>query len=72
MKKTRLPRWLKISCLVVVGLMVGILALLIGLGWYVKQQMLDSGGVLFTGHSESLTGIGHKFKYVQPTIYAKP
>jgi len=46
MKKTRIPRWLKISCLVVVGLMVGILALLIGLGWYVKHQMLDSGGVL--------------------------
>ncbi len=35
-------------------------------------QLLDSGGVLFTGHSESLTGIEHKFKYVQPTIYMKP
>ncbi len=35
-------------------------------------DMLDSGGVLFTGHSESLTGINHKFKYVQPTIYMKP
>lgn len=35
-------------------------------------DLLDSGGVLFTGHSESLTGINHKFKYVQPTIYAKP
>jgi chemotaxis protein methyltransferase CheR len=35
-------------------------------------DMLDSGGVLFTGHSESLTGIDHKFKYVQPTIYMKP
>jgi chemotaxis protein methyltransferase CheR len=33
---------------------------------------LDSGGVLFTGHSESLTGIKHKFKYIQPTIYMKP
>jgi chemotaxis protein methyltransferase CheR len=32
---------------------------------------LDAGGVLFTGHSESLTGIKHKFKYVQPTIYMK-
>jgi chemotaxis protein methyltransferase CheR len=32
---------------------------------------LDGGGVLFTGHSESLTGIKHKFKYVQPTIYMK-
>ncbi len=35
-------------------------------------DLLDSGGVLFTGHSESLTGIEHKFKYVQPTIYIKP
>ena len=35
-------------------------------------DILDSGGVLFTGHSESLTGITHRFRYVQPTIYAKP
>lgn len=34
-------------------------------------QMLNSGGLLFTGHSESLTGINHKFRYVQPTIYVK-
>ncbi len=41
---------------------------LIGRYW----DLLDSGGILFTGHSESLTGIDHKFKYVQPTIYMKP
>lgn len=35
-------------------------------------DLLASGGVLFTGHSESLTGIEHRFRYVQPTIYAKP
>jgi len=35
-------------------------------------DLLDSGGVLFTGHSESLTGIKHKFNYVKPTIYMKP
>jgi len=35
-------------------------------------DLLDSSGVLFTGHSESLTGIEHKFKYIQPTIYMKP
>ncbi|MFV2073267.1 MAG: M1 family metallopeptidase [Thermoanaerobaculales bacterium] len=46
MKKARMPRWLKISCLVVAGLIVGILAVLVGLGWYVKHQMLNSGGVL--------------------------
>jgi chemotaxis protein methyltransferase CheR len=33
---------------------------------------LNPGGLLFTGHSESLTGINHKFRYVQPTIYVKP
>jgi chemotaxis protein methyltransferase CheR len=41
---------------------------LIGRFW----NLLDSGGILFTGHSESLTGIEHKFQYVQPTIYRKP
>ncbi|MGE5609832.1 MAG: CheR family methyltransferase [Bacillota bacterium] len=34
-------------------------------------ECLEKGGVLFTGHSESLTGIAHKFRYVQPTVYAK-
>jgi chemotaxis protein methyltransferase CheR len=34
-------------------------------------DLLGPGGVLFTGHSESLTGIEHKFGYVQPTIYVK-
>ena len=34
-------------------------------------QVLNPGGLLFTGHSESLTGICHKFRYVQPTIYVK-
>lgn len=33
---------------------------------------LNPGGLLFTGHSESLTGIQHKFRYIQPTIYVKP
>jgi len=34
-------------------------------------NLLGSGGVLFTGHSESLTGIEHRFDYIQPTIYRK-
>jgi chemotaxis protein methyltransferase CheR len=34
-------------------------------------NLLAAGGILFTGHSESLTGIEHKFRYVQPTIYTK-
>jgi chemotaxis protein methyltransferase CheR len=41
---------------------------LVGRFW----NCLESGGLLFTGHSESLTGIRHKFSYVQPTIYCKP
>jgi chemotaxis protein methyltransferase CheR len=35
-------------------------------------DVLAPGGMLFTGHSESLTGVSHRFSYVQPTIYAKP
>lgn len=35
-------------------------------------RLLSPGGILFTGHSESLTGINHRFNYIQPTIYAKP
>jgi chemotaxis protein methyltransferase CheR len=34
-------------------------------------DVLAPGGVLFTGHSESLTGVEHKFKYIKPTIYGK-
>lgn len=34
-------------------------------------KVLSPGGLLFTGHSESLTGIKHDFRYVQPTIYRK-
>jgi len=33
--------------------------------------LLGDDCVLFTGHSESLTGVKHPFKYVRPTIYAK-
>jgi len=34
--------------------------------------MLPRGGTLFIGHSESLTGVRHSFRYVQPTVYEKP
>ncbi len=34
-------------------------------------EMLRPGGTLFIGHSESLTGTDHRFKYRQPTIYRK-
>jgi len=34
-------------------------------------ECLRPGGVLFTGHSESLTGTKHGFKFVQATIYQK-
>ncbi|TWI63928.1 chemotaxis protein methyltransferase CheR [Desulfobotulus alkaliphilus] len=35
------------------------------------HQSLRQGGYLFIGHSESLMGIEHRFRYVQPTIYLK-
>ena len=35
-------------------------------------DLLDSGGVLLTGHSESLVGVKHRFEFVQPSVYAKP
>jgi chemotaxis protein methyltransferase CheR len=35
-------------------------------------QCLRPGGLLFTGHSESLSGINHRLKQVKPSIYAKP
>lgn len=34
-------------------------------------EYLDKGGILFVGHSESLAGIQHKYKYVLPAIYQK-
>ncbi len=35
-------------------------------------DLLPSGGLLCIGHSESLTGINHKYDYVQPATYMKP
>jgi chemotaxis protein methyltransferase CheR len=35
------------------------------------HDVLAPGGILFTGHSESLTGINHQFRFVQATIYRK-
>ncbi len=32
---------------------------------------LKSGGYFFVGHSESLTGLKHHFKYVEPSVYLK-
>jgi aminopeptidase N len=46
MKRGCFLRWLKILSITVAFLLVAILALLIGLGWYVKRQMLESGGQL--------------------------
>jgi chemotaxis protein methyltransferase CheR len=34
-------------------------------------EVLAPGGMLFIGHSESLSGIKHPFDYVAPTIYLK-
>lgn len=35
------------------------------------QQCLNKGGHLFIGHSESLTGLSHELKYVEPSVYRK-
>jgi len=32
---------------------------------------LHTGGYLFLGHSESLSAISHKFKYMKPAVYRK-
>ncbi|MDR2367937.1 MAG: protein-glutamate O-methyltransferase [Deltaproteobacteria bacterium] len=34
-------------------------------------KLLEVGGYLFIGHSESLSGLEHKFQYVAPCIYKK-
>jgi chemotaxis protein methyltransferase CheR len=34
-------------------------------------EKLESGGLLFTGHAESLAGVSHRFHHVEPTIYEK-
>ena len=34
-------------------------------------DLLVPGGVLFIGHSESLSGVRNRFTYVQPTVYRK-
>jgi chemotaxis protein methyltransferase CheR len=35
------------------------------------HESLKSGGYFFVGHSESLTGLKHSFKYVEPSVYQK-
>lgn len=35
------------------------------------HSVIAPGGLLFTGHSESLTGLKHPFSYTQATIYRK-
>jgi chemotaxis protein methyltransferase CheR len=33
--------------------------------------LLRPGGYLFVGHSESLTGLTHRFTYVLPAVYVR-
>jgi chemotaxis protein methyltransferase CheR len=35
-------------------------------------DLLAPDGTLFIGHSESLAGVKHHFRYMQPTIYQRP
>jgi len=32
---------------------------------------LKENGYLFVGRSESLTGLNHQFKYIEPSVYQK-
>jgi len=34
-------------------------------------ECLNNGGYLFIGHSESLTGLNHNLKYLEPSVYRK-
>jgi len=34
-------------------------------------RCLQKGGYFFIGHSESLTGLNHTFKYIEPSVYRK-
>jgi chemotaxis protein methyltransferase CheR len=34
-------------------------------------ELLAPGGHLFVGHSESLTSLEHRYRYVQPAVYAR-
>lgn len=35
------------------------------------HDQLMPGGYLFTGHSESLAGLEHEFRYIQPAVYQR-
>lgn len=35
------------------------------------REKLVPGGYLFTGHSESLAGLDHGFRYIQPAVYQR-
>jgi chemotaxis protein methyltransferase CheR len=34
-------------------------------------DVLGDGGYLFVGHSETLTGLDHRFRFIRPSIYRK-
>ena len=34
-------------------------------------DLIGDGSYLFVGHSESLSGVDHKFQYIQPATYIK-
>lgn len=35
------------------------------------HEVIQGAGYLFIGHSESLTGVRHRFRYVRPSVYRK-
>ncbi|MEW6260162.1 MAG: protein-glutamate O-methyltransferase [Thermodesulfobacteriota bacterium] len=35
------------------------------------HELIEPGGYLFVGHSEGLSGVRHRFRYVRPAVYRK-
>jgi chemotaxis protein methyltransferase CheR len=34
-------------------------------------DVISTSGYVFIGHSESLTGVQHRFRYIRPSVYRK-
>ena len=62
----RIPRWLKVFFIIAVILVLLIGVGLLGVGWYVKNQMLDSGGPL------SPTMAGYDVRHYRIDVGVKP
>ena len=53
------------------GVVIGSYASRVHMEEAAYYELLRPGGYLFVGHSESLTGLDHRFRYVQPAVYVR-